>query len=230
MLKMETRVYHGLEVTQVKADSNRICYIILPEGLKSEGEAFMENAAQKYGCNIAVLSGLDWNRDLSPWEANGVFKKEKPFEGKAREFLRSLERDFFLGIEQSLGVKKAERSLVGISLSGLFAVWAGYNSHCIKNIASISGSLWFDGFADWAEQHAITAEVEKVYLSLGEKEKKSKEARIAAVEECTQRVASAIRAQEKEVEFHILSEVTHFSPVLPRLEMALDNLYISSLA
>ena len=219
-----TRAYHGLEFSIARFCNSRICYILLPEGLKEDGLKWMEEASQQYACTIVTITGMDWNDALTPWPAKGVFKKEKDFGGKAQDFLKELPGEYFLSIETAIGVKKAERTLVGISLSGLFAVWASTQTDIFTGIASISGSMWFDNFSEWFKEAQINPSVKKFFLSLGSKEKKSKDARMATVEDTTNAIAEAIQTKGFSVEY-VIDEGTHFSPIVPRLDLALKFLY-----
>lgn len=169
---------------------------------------------------------MDWNDALTPWPAKGVFKKEKDFGGKAQDFLKELPGEYFLSIETAIGVKKAERTLVGISLSGLFSVWASTQTDIFTGIASISGSLWYDNFSEWFKEAQINPTVKRFFLSLGSKEKKSKDARMATVEDATNAIAEAIQTKGFSVEY-VIDEGTHFSPIVPRLDLALKSLYAS---
>lgn len=49
--------------------SERVIYIILPAPLL---ESELEALADESGCSIAILSGLDWNDDLTPWPAPAI--------------------------------------------------------------------------------------------------------------------------------------------------------------
>lgn len=219
---IEARAYHGLQFTIAKNAEDRVCYILLPEGLQVDGIKSVEDASERYNCNIILITGMDWNRDMTPWPAPGVFKKEKPFEGHATDFLKLLLEDYAPGIENSLGLHNPERILVGISLSGLFAVWTLFKTDAFKAIASISGSLWYDGFAEWADKQPLVNTAVKVHLSLGDKEKNSKNSRMALVEEDTCKVAEMLKSNGSVVDFQIVSG-THFSPIVPRLELALES-------
>lgn len=53
-------------------NKERICYIILPAGLKENECSWAEEAARKFSANIAVISGADWDNDLTPWPAPGL--------------------------------------------------------------------------------------------------------------------------------------------------------------
>lgn len=222
---INSRTYHGLTLDTAKFKSERICYILLPEGLKEDGKKWMEEAAERYACNIVALSGMDWNESLTPWAAEGVFRKAKPFGGRSEVFLRDLKSDYFPGIESSLGIKHPERYLAGISLSGLFAVWSVFKCDLFLGVASISGSMWYDGFAEWTKDRMPSACVKKVFISLGDKESKTKDKRMSSVEDATLQVVSNLREKGTLVEYALEEGVTHFSPVVPRLEKALESLF-----
>lgn len=217
----QTRQFHNLSIAVAKADSDRVCYIIMPEGEKDKFLRYIDAASIDHGCSLVVISGINWNDDLTPWPAPGVFKEKKPFGGKAREFLKSLLTEYILDIEQALGLKNPKRYLVGISLSGLFALWTITRTDKFAGIASISGSLWYDGFADYMQQNPPMNPSVKVYMSLGDKEKKSKDERMSQVETLTGQIADSLRQQDISVDYQIV-EGTHFSPIEPRIELALS--------
>lgn len=225
----ETRTYHGITLDIVRSSTERICYIILPEGLKDDGRAWMEQAAERFSCSIVAMSGMDWNSALTPWRADGVFKKSKPFTGNADLFLKDLCGDYFPSIELQLGLKHPERFLAGVSLSGLFAIWSVFRCESFVGIASVSGSLWYDGFASWTKEQTPSASVRKVFVSLGDREKKSKDRRMATVEEMTLQIVDNLMEKGVRTEFALEENKTHFSPVVPRLEKALESLFSDSL-
>jgi len=115
----------------------------------------------------------DWNRDLSPWEAPPVFGKEG-FGGKAKETLRELRESV---AERFNGDNRI--ILGGYSLAGLFALWAAYRMDFIEGVAAASPSVWFPGFLSMAEKETLKAK--RVYLSLGDKEEKTKNPVMATV-------------------------------------------------
>lgn len=221
----QIRQFHNLTLAIAKADSNNVCYIIMPEGEKDKLLRYIDEASIEHGCSIVVLSGMNWNDDLTPWPAPGVFKEKKPFGGKAREFLKSLLIEYIVDIEQALGLKNPRRYLVGISLSGLFALWTITQTDRFAGIASISGSLWYDGFADYMQRNEAMNPSVKVHMSLGDREKKSKDERMSQVETITGQIANSLRQQNISVDYQIV-EGTHFSPLIPRLEMALASILI----
>ena len=208
-----------------KQNANKICYMILPEGIREDLDVGLKELAGKYGVSIVVIPDVNWNDDLTPWPAEGVFKKAKPFGGRATSFLDKLTNEIIPEAEKSLGVENAERTIMGVSLSGLFAVWAGFNTDIFTNVISISGSLWYDGFTEWMEKQAPSPQLKKICMLLGEKEKNAKDRRMVTVEEKTHVVANILKSKSQAVVTFELVEGTHFSPIMPRLERAFETMY-----
>lgn len=200
-----------------------LCYLILPEGVTKEIDDGLRALAVRYGIAFVMVGNVDWNDDLTPWPAVGVFKKAKPFGGKAHIFLEKLTHEIIPETERSLGHENAERTLLGVSLSGLFTLWAGYQTDAFAHLISISGSLWYDGFTEWMSTQKFSENVKSVCLLLGDREKNSKEKRMATVEERTTLAADILKAQcHGKVTFELV-EGTHFSPILPRIERAVEK-------
>ena len=210
--------------TCIWQNSNRICYMILPRGIRNEA-LDLEALSEKYSVSIVQVNGVDWNDDLTPWPAPGVFKKAKPFGGCAAAFLDKFVGEVIPETEKTLGVENAERTVLGVSLSGLFALWAGFNTDAFANIVSISGSLWYDGFVEWTKEHSLSSNINKVCLLLGEKEKNSKEKRMAGVEDDTKAVAEALSKNGGVKTFFEMVEGTHFSPTKPRLQRSFELVF-----
>ena len=199
--------------------------MILPEGVRKDLDIGLNGLAEKYGVSLVLIDHVDWNDDLTPWPAVGVFKKAKPFGGKAAAFLDKLTNEIVPKTERDLGIEDAERTLLGVSLSGLFAVWAAFNADTFANIISISGSLWYDGLVEWMKTQMPSPRLEKVCMLLGEKEKNAKDKRMATVEECTLAAANLIKEKTRAAVTFELVEGTHFSPIMPRLERAFEVVF-----
>lgn len=107
----------------------------------------------------------NWNRDLSPWKAAPVFGTE-PFSGKAQQTLDFLQNEVLS--------RYTDKTLYigGYSLAGLFALWAVYQTDIFQGAAAASPSVWFPGFLDYTHERQIQAKA--VYLSLGDREEKTK--------------------------------------------------------
>ena len=209
-------------LSPIKQSTNKICYMILPEGIKGDLYDGLKALSEKHGISIVVIEDVNWNDDLTPWPAEGVFKKAKPFGGKAASFLDKLTNEIIPNTERDLGIEDTERTLLGVSLSGLFAVWSAFNTDAFADIISISGSLWYDGFVEWMKEQMPSPQLKKVCLILGEKEKNAKEKRMATVEERSLAAADILKAKSLATVSFELVEGTHFSPIMPRLELALS--------
>ena len=118
-------------------------------------------------------------------------------------------------------INKVERFFCGVSLSGLFGVWASCRRELFEGVASVSGSFWYDGFTEWMANHPSTAN--RFYFSLGEKEKDGKNPRLAAVQEETDKVIAMLKAAGKEVFFEY-NEGNHFGPLIERIEKAITKI------
>ncbi|MCM1048209.1 MAG: alpha/beta hydrolase-fold protein [Clostridiales bacterium] len=122
---------------------------------------------------LIAIDGIDWNRDLTPWQHEKVFAKGEDFAGKADDYLAVLTEKLIPAAEQEFALNIDKRYLVGYSLSGLFAVYAIYHTAIFDGIGSISGSLWYDGFTDYVKSHTVKRNPDKMYFSLGDKEASS---------------------------------------------------------
>lgn len=124
---------------------------------------------------LAAFLIEDWNRELSPWEAPAVFGKEA-FGSGAAETL-----SFITGpLLRSLNETGNMRCYIGgYSLAGLFALWAAYQTDLFQGAAAVSPSVWFPGWESFMESENILSP--EVYLSLGDKEEKTKNKTMSAV-------------------------------------------------
>lgn len=176
------------------------------------GAAAAETAQLLAGENLvfAAVTDADWERELSPWKAGHAFKGGRDFGGGADAYLAALTGEIISEAEAALGETPLWRGVAGYSLAGLFAVWAAWKTDVFSRFASVSGSLWYDGFTDYLNQNTPAAAVEKAYFSLGSLEKNTKNARLAVVEDCTAEAAARLRALGCETIFE-QNEGGHFS-------------------
>lgn len=204
--------------------SGAVCYVLIPEGVTAELSGWAEEASGRFGCTVVLVSGMDWNNDMTPWPAPGVMKKKKEFGGAAGIFIDMLLDEHIPAFEERFGLKPVKRCLAGISLSGLFAVWSLSRTDAFDFVASVSGSLWYDGFEEWVKTVPVASRA-KVYISLGVKEKEAKDRRMARVEDCTRSVVPELEAKGLEVRFEMVPG-THFSPLAPKLDKALEYFFL----
>lgn len=201
------------------------CYIPMLEGQANEVRRWLDGVHDRYGIIPVMLPQVDWNDDLTPWPAEPIFKKGKSFGGKADACLDRLRLEIVPGMEADMGIEPEERWLVGVSLAGLFAVWATTKTSLFTRIASISGSFWYPGFADWLQGQTIYAN--SVYISLGDKEADSKNKHLKSIALDTESVVKTLESKGVQTTFE-WTEGTHFGPVIPRMERALATLVRSA--
>ncbi len=148
---------------------------------------------------LKALKVESWNNDLSPWKAPAVFGNED-FGGGADVFLKRFIKLVDDGDMETAGpvsqnnhpddriddCDMEEKGSVssnnhpenriyivgGYSLAGLFALWAAFETDRFAGVAAASPSVWFPGFTDYVKGKELRAE--SVYLSLGDKEAKTR--------------------------------------------------------
>lgn len=143
------------------------------------------------GCPATVvqLTNANWNRDLSPWPGEGLGGGEA-FAGQGAAYLARLTQEMIPAIEQKHGLRPARRGLAGYSLAGLFALYAITRTDMFAMAASVSGSLWYEGWTEYLAGAPVYAK--EVYLSLGDREKFTRSPRMAQVEDRTRRTLSLL--------------------------------------
>ena len=115
-----------------------------------------------------------WNGELTPWPAPPVFGKI-PFGDGAKDTLLYIREELLPEIKSRYASSADSHNtlLGGYSLAGLFALWASYQPHFpFRGIVSASPSAWYTGWLDYAEAHQ--PQVKHAYLSLGDKEERTK--------------------------------------------------------
>ena len=141
---------------------------------------------------LASFEVKDWNRDLSPWEAPPVFGKI-PFGGGAADTLAFLTERLLPELRARLGLRDDVKLCVGgYSLAGLFALWAASRTEEFDAVAAASPSVWFPGWLDYCRTHPILAG--NVYLSLGDREERTKNPVMARVGDCMRELETLLRA------------------------------------
>ena len=127
---------------------------------------------------LKAVKVKSWNRDLSPWPAPAVFGNEDFGDGAA-EMLKFLVDEVLDGGDSGSASNVKRRFVGGYSLAGLFALWAGFQTNCFDGIAAASPSVWFPGFLAYMRQNSICTDA--VYLSLGDREEKTRNPVMAQV-------------------------------------------------
>ena len=138
-----------------------------------------------------------WNDDFTPWGAPAFRKGEESPAGKADNYIHCLAEEIkpFIDANYRTRPEPEYTVLLGYSLGGLAALYAVYQTDLFGVVGSLSGSLWYDNFCEYMEQHKPLREDLKVYLSLGKKESLSKNPRMGRVADCTERARDILIRQ-----------------------------------
>jgi predicted alpha/beta superfamily hydrolase len=179
-------------------------------------------------CDEFILLNIqphDWTDDYSPWPAPGLTGGDKPFGGNAPRYLNFLvdEAKPYMDLHYRTQKDPGSTALIGYSLAGLAALYSLYACTAFGKIASVSGSLWYEGWSAFMESHAPLNPCARVYLSLGKGECRSRNQKIASVGECTLK-AEEILAHSLTWKENLLFEWNdggHFSGIPGRLQKAI---------
>ena len=136
--------------------------------------------------SLAAVSCNDWSGDMTPWPHG-------EYSGNADGYLEALEREIIPAAIGVCGLEPGYMAAAGYSLGGLLSLYAAYRTGLFSRLASASGSLWYPGFVDFAGSHSMIRKPERIYLSLGAKEKKTRNAEMRCVEESTRAFCSLCR-------------------------------------
>lgn len=144
--------------------------------------------------SLIVFEASDWNRGFSPWPFSFSQDGESsPFSGEGQKTLEWLLNACIPQAEARFASPVSSRFIGGYSLSGLFSLWAFYESGVFSGAASCSGSLWYPGWAQYAQTHS-SPEGGCVYLSLGIKEEKNHHPFMSLVGDETRRQSDLLRS------------------------------------
>lgn len=143
--------------------------------------------------SFCVLDVKDWDKYLTPWEANGIMKN-RCFDGCGRELLDDIETIVVSNLKKLLG-DDLEIFIAGYSLAGLFALWSVYESDIWAGAVSCSGSLWYPDWIDFAKKNYVKDSC-KIYLSLGNVEEKTKHPLMQKVGENTRKQYEYLQKDE----------------------------------
>lgn len=188
--------------------------IYLHSELREEGKFVRQLEGLDAG--LVLLPDVDWNGELSPWPAAKVFRDGEDFSGKGQYYLQELITRIIPAVEVLLEAPVEHRGIAGYSLAGLFAVYALWDSPMFDRAASISGSLWYDGFLEYLIEKEPICSPKKVYFSLGDREKQIRNPRMARVEKCMKLVQNQMKQLGAETIF-VHHPGGHFNDVSQRI-------------
>ena len=132
-----------------------------------------------------VVKVNNWYQELTPWKAPAVLGNESFGDGawqtleKLLKICTDKNKTYYIG---------------GYSLSGLFALWASCQTDIFYGVAAASPSVWFPGFVEYLKERKIKSR--SVYLSLGNKEEKTKNSVMSKVGDCIRELYAWMQAEE----------------------------------
>lgn len=168
---------------------------------------------------LVTISNIDWNREMSPWYMDKLFKGEDDYLGDADKYLLTLTNTIIPKIEKCLNeldIKIKNYTLAGYSLAGLFAIYSIYKTDIFSNIISCSGSLWYPNFIDYIKDNNMKIIPNKIYFSLGNKESKTRNELMSTVEEKTKHIKDYYQSKNIETIYEE-NEGNHFQDISLRI-------------
>ena len=163
------------------------------DGLENEIKSIRSLTAQRF--SLAAFLVENWNDELSPWPAPPVFSKQG-FGGQGEATLAFLTDTLLPQFQERLS--PSALYIGGYSLSGLFALWAASRTDAFQGAAGCSPSVWFPGWIEYAQAHPLRAP--RVYLSLGDREEKTRNPVMARVGDCVRAQYALLQSQANPID------------------------------
>lgn len=200
------------------AQSPCIYYLGLPQELPST-----KTILEGFDCAIVYIVINDWDNQLTPWPAQGLYRGDPDFKGEAPQFLEALRTSLIPAIEHNEGLRPAHRGIAGYSLAGLFSVYAFANCSLFTSVASMSGSFWYEGWTDYVASLKLDKQGCSAFFSLGNRESKAREKILHSVQCNTNLTVRALESWGVRVQHHLVPG-GHFDNVAQRVGEGLTAL------
>lgn len=181
--------YIGDKKVDVYPGSGSRSAVIYLNTFAGEGDKVYQvlRSADSPDFTLVAVSGLDWNHDMAPWDIPPISEGHTPCTGGAGDYLQLLTERIMPQAEK-LAPDVSWRGLAGYSLAGLFAVYSLYQTDLFSRIASMSGSLWFPGFLEYAASHEMKRLPDCAYFSIGDRENRTRNPYLKTVRENTEKM------------------------------------------
>ena len=139
--------------------------------LDNEVKHIEENADRNF--SLVAFKIEDWNSELTPWEMP-LLRGKGNFGDGATGTLEFIKNDLIPALSEYINAENKEIKYIlgGYSLAGLFSLWSVYQTDIFEGIAAVSPSVWYKGWIEYVEAEKPLSE--KIYLSLGGTEEKTK--------------------------------------------------------
>lgn len=155
-----------------QGSSGPVVFLGVCAQISTDWDNIFENVCKITNSDFVLIAYevCDWNAEFSPWRAKQAFGDDD-FKGEGIKT-----KKWLIEAYNGFAVKEYPNRkyfLSGYSLAGLFSLWAFYETGLFDGVASCSGSLWFEGWEEYARKH-FAKKSSVVYLSLGSKEDKTR--------------------------------------------------------
>ncbi|WP_302215287.1 alpha/beta hydrolase-fold protein [uncultured Prevotella sp.] len=147
------------------------------DGINREVKVLATTATK--GFAIVFFDTVEWAKALMPWQDEAVSRDEEV--GRyASNTLEYIIESLMPWLHERFG--KLPCIIGGYSLGGLFALWAARQSAAFCAVAAASPSLWIKGWADFADNRSLNAQL--AYVSLGNREEYCRNQCMARIGDC----------------------------------------------
>ncbi len=186
---MEIKKYKscGKDMTLYLSDKDDSPLILL-NNFSGDGKSVVD-ALDNLGAkvyNLLSIGNLNWDHDMTPWYCPPLSPDDTPSTGGADEYLRVLLTEILPEAKELIKGQPSHTSIAGYSLAGLFAIYAMYKCEAFDRLASMSGSLWFPDFREYCLKNEIKRVPDKLYLSLGDREARTRHELLKTVQDNTE--------------------------------------------
>ena len=139
--------------------------------LDNEVKHIEENTDRNF--SLVAFKIEDWNSELTPW-GMPLLRGKGNFGDGAAGTLEFIKNDLIPALLEYINIENKEIKYIlgGYSLAGLFSLWSGYQTDVFEGIAAVSPSVWYKKWIEYVEAGKPLSE--KIYLSLGDTEEKTK--------------------------------------------------------
>ena len=139
--------------------------------LDNEVKHIEENTDRNF--SLVAFKIEDWNSELTPWEMP-LLRGKGNFGDGATRTLEFIKNNLILAVSEYINIENKEIKYIlgGYSLAGLFSLWSGYQTDIFEGIAAVSPSVWYKRWIEYVGAGKPLSE--KIYLSLGDTEEKTK--------------------------------------------------------
>ena len=190
------------------------CPLIIFNQFSDEGKAAFLDLQKENSRDFHFLAigNLNWERDLSPWPAPALGKEGDDFTGGGEKYLDCILTEILPLAKEKINGVPEFIGIAGYSLAGLFALYALYKTDVVTRVAAMSGSFWFPRFKEFCKENAMKILPEKLYLSIGDKESKTRHPILQTMQENTEDLLKHFKSMGIETTYEV-NPGNHFQDV-----------------